>query len=142
MDLLEKARQRHAELKATIDAADAVRPEYERLSAFLRQAEELERQFQTPLTDAGRTVVESIVRQRVKVFGVEGEHTSDMVEKILKTHGPKLHIKRIQDLLYGSGWKGSGDQNKDYKNIFENLNSKRKRFRNLGRATFELVMEE
>jgi len=136
MDILEKVRHRHAELKATIDAADAMRPEYERLSTFLRQAEEIERQFRIPLN-----VVESSVGQRMKVFGGDGEHTSDMIEKILNNHGPRLHVKQIQDLLYRGGWKGSGDRHKDYKNVYQNISDKPKRFRKLAMATFEPVSE-
>jgi hypothetical protein len=40
------------------------------------------------------------------------------------------------------GWKGSGDRRKDWKNLFNNLSSKKKRFRNVGRNMWECVEGE
>src|SRR5580704_7724473 len=47
-------------------------------------------------------------------FGKPGEWTADMAEKILKKQGKPLRIEEIIPLLKKEGWKGSGDERKDY----------------------------
>ena len=74
-------------------------------------------------------------------YGKPGEYTADRVERILRQHGP-LHVDQIVPLLIASGWPGSGDVRKDYKNIFSNLSTKPKRFRSVDKGTFDLVTEK
>lgn len=74
-------------------------------------------------------------------YGKPGDFTADRVEHILREHGP-LHVEQIIPLLKASGWPGSGDVRKDYKNIFSNLSTKPKRFRSVGKSTFDLVTEK
>jgi hypothetical protein len=132
MDVLEKARERHAELKAQIEAADAVRPELERLERFLKTAEELRREYLT-----GRR---SVTFPPVHVtLQLPSAVTSNMIERILDEFGPQLQIKEIIIHLKRAGWRGSGDERRDYKNIFTNLTTKPHRFRNIGGAVFERV---
>jgi hypothetical protein len=62
-----------------------------------------------------------------------------MAEKVLDEFGPTLPILDIISRLKKAGWRGSGDERKDYKNIYTTLSTKPKRFRNVGMATFERV---
>ena len=135
MDVVEKARERHAQLKAQIEAAESMRPEFERLEAFLKQADEIEQQLAADDMNTAKF-------PRSRAFGGDGEMTGDMAAKVLETHGPRLHIDRILDGLYEDGWVGSKIRKKDYKNVYQNLSSKPKRFRSLGGATFEIIREE
>lgn len=132
MDVLEKARERHAELKAQIEAADAARPELERLEKFLKTAEELQREYLT----GRRAVSYPPVRASVQL---PSAMTSNMIERILDEFGPQLQIKEIIIRLRRAGWRGSGDERRDYKNIFTILTTKPRRFRNIGGAVFERV---
>jgi hypothetical protein len=138
VDVIQKARERHAALKAQIEAIDAIRPEFERLGEFLRQFAEVERQF----SPTGPVAINVPQQATTRVYGQAGELTADLIDRVLETYGPKMHIKAIQDRMYELGWQGSGAKQKDYKNLFENMNSKPKRFRNVGMATFEQVKEK
>lgn len=70
------------------------------------------------------------------------ELTGEMVEEILRSNGRPMHVQEIITALHESGWRGSGDDRKDYKNVFANLTSKPKRFNPLGMSKFELLDTE
>jgi hypothetical protein len=74
-------------------------------------------------------------------YGKPGDFTADRVERILRQHGA-LHVEQIVPLLKASGWPGSGDDRKDYKNIFSNLSTKPDRFRRVDKGTFDLATEK
>jgi len=74
-------------------------------------------------------------------YGKPGDFTADRVERILRQHGA-LHVEQIIPLLKDSGWPGSGDVRKDYKNIFSNLSTKPDRFRKVDKGTFDLATEK
>jgi|SRR5580692_11053376 hypothetical protein len=133
MDVIETAKARHAELKAQLEAADMVRPEFQRLEEFLKTAEELKKQH-LARRRADKDNVVAYVLQRPPA-----EDTSNMAEKVLDQFGPTLPILDIISRLKEAGWRGSGDERKDYKNIYTTLSTKPKRFRNIGSATFERV---
>jgi hypothetical protein len=133
MDVIETAKARYAELKAQIEAADAIRPDFERLREFLKTADEIKQQHLTRRRAAKDSIV-SYVLQRPPA-----EDTSNMAEKVLDEFGPTLPILDIISRLREAGWRGSGDERKDYKNIYTTLSTKPKRFRNVGMATFERV---
>jgi len=65
--------------------------------------------------------------------------TSDLADWVLLVHGPRLHLNIILDRMIEEGWKGSGDRRKDWKNLFNNLNGKKKRFRNVGKNVWERI---
>ena len=140
MDVVQKARERYEQIKAQIEAADAARPEFERLGAFLKEADEIGSQLGSPETKQHEAP--AIQNARSRAFGMDGELTGAMAEKVLEMYGPGLHVNAILERLYEAGWKGSGDRKKDYKNLFNNLNGKPKRFRKVAMATFELIKEE
>lgn len=75
---------------------------------------------------------------RIVAFGKPGEWTADMAEEILKKTQP-LRIEQIIHLLKKAGWRGSGDDKKDYKNVHTNLSTKPKRFRSVSRGLFALA---
>src|ERR1017187_205071 len=99
MDIVEKIRERHVQLKAQMEAAEAARPEFERLEAFLKQADEFERQLAAGVSNM---VAKSGLKSRA--FGGDGEMTADMAAKVLEKYGPQLHIDRILEGLYEDGW--------------------------------------
>lgn len=134
MDVIETAKARHAELKAQLDAADVVRPEFQKLEAFLRTADEIKKQHLAGRRAAKDNVIAYVLQQRPPA-----EDTSNMAEKILDKFGPTLPILDIISRLKEAGWRGSGDERKDYKNIYTTLSTKPKRFRNVGMATFERI---
>lgn len=132
MDVIETAKARYAELKTQIEAADAVRPEFQKLEEFLKTAEELKQQHSARRRADKDSIVSFVLRP-------PAEDTSNMAEKVLDQFGPKLPILDIISRLKEAGWRGSGDERKDYKNIYTTLSTKPKRFRNIGMATFERV---
>jgi hypothetical protein len=60
-----------------------------------------------------------------------------MAGVVLDKFGPRLPIMDIMTRLKEAGWRGSGDERKDYKNVYTILSTKPHRFRNVGGAVFE-----
>lgn len=152
-DLIQKARERYSELTKIMEAAQAAGPEYQELGIFLKMANAVEKRF-TPETHPGAAVDESTGAkpsalasrvQKISPFprpplqrdGVN--MTSNLADWVLQVHGPRLHLNMILDRMIEEGWKGSGDRRKDWKNLFNNLNGKKKRFRNVGKNVWERV---
>ncbi len=95
--------------------------------------------FKTLALEIGKPI-NGATSARIVAFGKPGEWTADMAEKILKENQP-LRIEEIIRLLKKAGWKGSGDDKKDYKNLHTNLSTKPKRFRSVSRGLFGLAEE-
>lgn len=152
-DLIQKARERYAELARIMETAQAAAPEFQELRVFLEMADTVKKRF-TPETNRGAAAEEGagtdssafssraqkaapIPRPPLKRDGVN--MTSDLADYVLRVHGPRLHLNDILAHMIEEGWKGSGDHKKDWKNLFNNLNGKKKRFRNVGQNTWERV---
>jgi len=142
MDLIQKARDRFDELTKIMNAADSARQEWQELRAFLDTAEMVRKRLDPAKVTTTAQVppallVPPIARPPLQKDGVN--QSADLADYVLQVHGPQLHLNAILDHMIEEGWQGSGNRRKDWKNLFNNLSSKKKRFRNVGGNTWKRV---
>ena len=142
-DLIEKSRRRLAEVSKIIDAARAVESEFNLLSAFLLQVDAVRKRLEPGTSDSAQPHTQTTSgpeRPQLQKDGVN--QTAELADYVLRVYGPRIRLNDILDRLAEEGWKGSGNRRKDWKNLYNNLSSKKKRFRNVGKNVWERVSEE
>ena len=115
-EVIRRARRRVTELKA----------ELEELEQFLRTAEKF---------DGGNA--DAAADPRIIYRKPRLQESCNIAEQLLRQHGP-LHVRKLIEYMIQSGWRSSGDERLDYKNMFANLRGQPDRFKKLGRGMFSL----
>jgi hypothetical protein len=133
-DVFEKARTRHRELSRIIQAADDVRVEWTQLQEFLAMAQKL---FPNDIGDgAGDTV--GAPPEHPAVNGQPVVTIADRAEQILRKRG-RLHMKELFREMRAAGWKATGEDGNDVKNLRNTMSNRPKKFKNVGNNTWEMV---
>ena len=132
-DIIQQAQKRFEETSKIIAKAEEVRAEHNQLSQFL----EIAKQLSTTLPGNGRRPVE---KPAVQVPALQPPNMSipDRAFAILKTKG-KLHLSELFLEMRRLGWKSTGDNVKDKKNLNTSLSTRPTRFHNLGKNVWEVV---
>src|SRR5260370_21768862 len=143
-DIFEKAQRRHSELSKIIEAAEAVRTEWAELQGFLTMARRL---FPNDIADSAPTAVQNgtgapTTKGRPKPYFPANPNSppigqatiADRAEYILRKRG-KLHLTELFKEMRATGWKATGDDSKDFKNLRNTIYSKKDSFNNIGKNT-------
>jgi hypothetical protein len=138
-NLIKTARKRFSELTEVLRAADDVRKEWQELKDFLEIADKIERRLD-PTREPSALPVDSPLAPTPRAVTVKRtENSLEIADYVFAVHGPELHVDEVLGFMLETGWVGSGDRRKDYKNIHQLLASKPTRFRSLGKGRFERV---
>jgi hypothetical protein len=117
--------------------------EWQQLKSFLNQVDYVAQFFDEKKKPASPTPEAPSADAKPKRPALKNARgvvmTADLAEYVLKVHGPRLHLNKIIEFMREEGWEGSGDAHRDYKSTYQNLNDKKKRFRNVGENIWELV---
>ena len=135
-DVFEKARNRHRDLSKIIQAAEDVRLEWTQLQEFLAMAQRL---FPDDVGDGTGTAPSAQVGHQ----SVDDQLVitiADRAEQILRKRG-RLHMKELFREMRAAGWKATGDDGKDLKNLRNTMYSRKKRFKNIGNNTWEILQK-
>jgi hypothetical protein len=142
-DLVQKARERFAELTKIIEAAQAVGQEWSELNSFLNQVETVRKRLEPQTgkdSEPERLPEPRVARPARPPLQKDGVNmTADLAEFVLAVHGPKMHLEDVLKHMLEEGWVGTGDHARDLKNLYNNLWAKKERFRNVGKNIWERV---
>lgn len=145
-DLVEKARQRHAELSKIIKAAEDVREEWNQLNAFILMADQMEERLSPKHEADNRQQSRPNVVAVIETAGmaVNGHSSNghltipDRAEEIIRRRGP-IHLKPLFKEMRLTGWKATGDDAKDLRNLASSLSTRKERFKNMGQNVWDVI---
>jgi hypothetical protein len=132
-DIIQQAQKRFEETSKIIAEAEKVRAEHNQLAQFL----EIAKQLSTTLPGNGHKLMEE---PDVQIPATQPPNMSipDRAYAILKAKG-KLHLTDLFTEMRRLGWKSTGDDVKDKKNLNTSLSTRPTRFHNLGKNVWEVV---
>ncbi len=148
-DIIERARQRFSELSIIIEKAEKVRDEHAQLGSFLAMAQRVTESLSPTRTGpASEEEIEHHSSQNGSVgilfpdedaISTAPSSIPERAEKILRQRGP-LHLSELFTEMRKQGWKATGDDTRDKRNLASSLwTRKGDRFNNLGNNVWEVV---
>ena len=139
-DLIQTARKRYDELDRTIKAADAVRDEWQRLQSFLVMVHEMEeRLFQhVEQTPSNPQPTAQNGNGHYAPPSKMAPTIPDRAEAVIRQRGA-LHLKDLFREMRAAGWKATGDDRNDIRNLQNSINGRKERFKNLGNNVWDVV---
>ena len=135
---IERAQKRYRELTRIIQSAENVRAEWNKLREFLAMAKQL---FPDEVGDSNEDAAASLDfhSEAHPPYG-QSVTTPDRVEQILRRRG-RLHLKDLFVEMRADGWKSTGNDSNDMKNLRNSIYTRKERFKNVGNNIWELVQK-
>lgn len=149
---IEMARKRYQELSTIIEEADKVRAEHTQLESFFRMEDLLAQKYSPKngvVPETNTSVNSNGHKPSIEESNTESDFMlsnpavtnlsiPDRAEVILKERGP-LYLSELFKQMRQRGWKATGDDSKDKKNLAASLFARKKRFLNIGNNTWDVV---